>query len=30
MGHNAIGAKINGNMIPIETVLKNGDIVEII
>ena len=30
VGHNAIGAKINGNMIPIETVLKNGDIVEII
>jgi guanosine-3',5'-bis(diphosphate) 3'-pyrophosphohydrolase len=30
IGHNTIGAKINGNMIPIETVLQNGDIVEII
>ena len=30
IGHNTIGSKINGNMVPIETVLKNGDIVEII
>jgi GTP pyrophosphokinase len=30
VGQNTIGAKINGNMSPIETVLKNGDIVEII
>ena len=30
IGHNIIGAKINGSMVPIETVLENGDIVEII
>jgi GTP pyrophosphokinase len=30
IGHNIIGAKINGTMVPIETVLENGDIVEII
>ena len=30
IGHNTIGSKINGNMVPIETVLHNGDIVEII
>jgi GTP diphosphokinase / guanosine-3',5'-bis(diphosphate) 3'-diphosphatase len=30
VGHNIIGAKINGRMAPIETVLENGDIVEII
>ncbi|NQT67123.1 MAG: bifunctional (p)ppGpp synthetase/guanosine-3',5'-bis(diphosphate) 3'-pyrophosphohydrolase [Actinobacteria bacterium] len=30
IGHNTIGSKINGNMVPIETVLGNGDIVEII
>jgi len=30
IGHNIIGSKINGNMVPIETVLENGDIVEII
>lgn len=30
VGHNTIGSKINGNMVPIETVLGNGDIVEII
>jgi len=30
IGHNAIGAKINGIMVPIESELKNGDIVEII
>jgi len=30
VGHNIIGSKINGNMVPIETVLENGNIVEII
>jgi len=30
IGHNAIGAKINGVMVPIESTLENGDIVEII
>jgi len=30
IGQNCIGAKINGQMVPIETVLENGDIVEII
>jgi len=30
VGHNIIGSKINGKMAPIETVLDNGDIVEII
>ena len=30
IGHNAIGAKINGVMVPIESILENGDIVEVI
>jgi len=30
IGHNALGAKINGVMVPIESTLDNGDIVEII
>ena len=30
IGHNTIGAKINGAMVPIESMLENGDIVEII
>jgi len=29
VGHNCIGAKINGRMAPLRTKLKNGDIVEI-
>jgi GTP diphosphokinase / guanosine-3',5'-bis(diphosphate) 3'-diphosphatase len=30
IGHNALGVKINGVMVPIENTLDNGDIVEII
>src|SRR4030066_730471 len=30
IGHNIIGSKINGRMVPIESVLENGDILEII
>ncbi len=30
IGTNCIGAKINGQMVPIETLVENGDIVEII
>ena len=29
VGHNCVGAKINGRMVPLKTKLKNGDIVEI-
>ena len=29
VGHNCVGAKINGRMVPLKTRLKNGDIVEI-
>ena len=29
VGHNCVGAKINGRMAPLKTKLKNGDIVEI-
>ena len=29
VGHNCVGAKINGRMVPLRTRLKNGDIVEI-
>ena len=30
LGHNCVGGKINGKMVPLNTVLKNGDVVEII
>jgi GTP pyrophosphokinase len=30
VGHNCVGAKINGRMVPLRTKLKNGDIVEIV
>ncbi|WP_408954822.1 RelA/SpoT family protein [Natroniella sp. ANB-PHB2] len=30
IGHNCVGAKVNGKMIPLEYKLKNGDIVEVI
>jgi len=30
IGHNSIGAKVNGVMVPIESTLENGDIVEVI
>src|SRR6476620_4369348 len=29
VGHNCVGAKVNGRMVPLKTKLKNGDIVEI-
>lgn len=29
LGHNIVGAKVNGRMVPLNTVLKNGDVVEI-
>jgi guanosine-3',5'-bis(diphosphate) 3'-pyrophosphohydrolase len=29
VGHNCVGSKINGRMVPLKTKLKNGDIVEI-
>src|SRR5438105_309027 len=30
VGHQCVGARINGKMVPLRTLLKNGDIVEII
>ncbi|RNC29711.1 MAG: GTP pyrophosphokinase [Candidatus Dichloromethanomonas elyunquensis] len=30
VGHSCIGAKINGRIVPLETKLKNGDIIEIL
>ena len=30
LGHQCVGARINGKLVPIKTTLKNGDIVEII
>ena len=30
LGYNCVGAKVNGKMVPLSTVLKNGDVIEII
>ena len=30
LGYNCVGAKVNGKMVPLNTVLKNGDVIEII
>ena len=30
VGHRCVGARVNGRMVPLETKLSNGDIVEII
>ena len=30
LGHNCVGAKVNGKMVPLTTVLKNGDVIEIV
>ena len=29
LGHNIVGAKVNGRMVPLNTALKNGDVIEI-
>ena len=30
LGHNCVGAKVNGKMVPLTSVLKNGDVIEIV
>ncbi|MFA7248560.1 MAG: bifunctional (p)ppGpp synthetase/guanosine-3',5'-bis(diphosphate) 3'-pyrophosphohydrolase [Dehalococcoidia bacterium] len=30
LGYNCVGAKVNGKMVPLNTVVKNGDVIEII
>src|SRR3546814_375423 len=30
LGHNTVGAKVNDRMVPLNTVLRNGDVVEIV
>jgi guanosine-3',5'-bis(diphosphate) 3'-pyrophosphohydrolase len=30
LGHNCVGAKVNGKMVPLNTTLKNGDVIEIV
>ncbi|MEX2372800.1 MAG: TGS domain-containing protein, partial [Dehalococcoidia bacterium] len=30
LGHNTVGAKVNNRMVPLSTVLRNGDVIEIV